>query len=166
MRKLSPAEMAQIAGRAGRHVKDGTFGVTDGCRVLEPEVIEAIEQHRFTPLRSFYWRNRDLNFGSIDMLIVSLEAPPHLPFYFARGTRLIIKPDCACWSKEVRAAVQGAGDVRLLWEVASIPDFRQSLHESHYDLLAGIYMALVSNGVLAKERWHVRSNSLIGLMVI
>ncbi|MEK9708744.1 MAG: helicase-related protein, partial [Alphaproteobacteria bacterium] len=50
MRKLSPAEMAQIAGRAGRHVKDGTFGVTDGCRVLEPEVIEAIEQHRFAPL--------------------------------------------------------------------------------------------------------------------
>ena len=53
--------------------------------------------------------------------------------------------------KEVRAAVQGTSDVRLLWDVASIPDFRQSLNESHYDLLAGVYMALVSNGVLAKD---------------
>ena len=152
MRKLSPAEMAQIAGRAGRHVKDGTFGVTDGCRVLEPEVIEAIEQHRFAPLRSFYWRNRDLNFGSIDMLIESLEAPPPLPFLFRKGDALDHQALIAlAGRKEVRAAVQGAGDVRLLWDVASIPDFRQSLHESHYDLLAGVYMALVSNGVLAKD---------------
>ena len=152
MRKLSQAEMAQIAGRAGRHVKDGTFGVTDGCRVLEPEVIEAIEQHRFAPLRSFYWRNRDLNFGSIDMLIESLEAPPPLPFLFRKGDALDHQALIAlAGRKEVRAAVQGAGDVRLLWDVASIPDFRQSLHESHYDLLAGVYMALVSNGVLAKD---------------
>ena len=152
MRKLLPAEIAQIAGRAGRHVKDGTFGVTDGCRVLEPEVIEAIEQHSFMPLRSFYWRNRDLNFGSIDMLIESLEAPPPLPFLFRKGDALDHQALIALSGrKEVRAAVQGAGDVRLLWDVASIPDFRQSLHESHYDLLAGVYMALVSNGVLAKD---------------
>ena len=52
-------------------VMDGSFGVTDGCRLLEPEVIEAIEQHRFAPLRSFYWRNRALNFGSIELLIES-----------------------------------------------------------------------------------------------
>ena len=63
--------------------------------------------------------------------------------------RLII--NMVAGRKELRAAVQGAGDVRLLWDVASIPDFRQSLHESHYDLLAGVYMALVSNGVLAKD---------------
>ena len=152
MRKLSPAEMAQIAGRAGRHVKDGTFGVTDGCRVLEPEVIEAIEQHRFAPLQSFYWRNHDLNFGSIDLLIESLEAPPPLPFLFRKGDALDHQALIAlAGRKEVRAAVQGAGDVRLLWDVASIPDFRQSLHESHYDLLASVYMALVSNGVLAKD---------------
>ena len=152
MRKLSPAEMAQIAGRAGRHVKDGTFGVTDGCQVLEPEVTEAIEQHRFAPLRSFYWRNRDLNFGSIDMLIESLEAPPPLPFLFRKGDALDHQALIAlAGRKDVRAAVQGAGDVRLLWDVSSIPDFRQSLHESHYDLLAGVYMALVSNGVLAKD---------------
>ena len=152
MRKLAPAEMAQIAGRAGRHVMDGTFGVTDGCRVLEPEVIEAIEQHRFAPLRSFYWRNRALNFGSIDLLIESLEEPPPLPFLFRKGDALDHQALVALAArKEVRAAVQGAADVRLLWAVASIPDFRQSLHESHYELLAGVYMALASHGVLAKD---------------
>ena len=152
MRKLSPAEMAQIAGRAGRHVMDGSFGVTDGCRVLEPEVIEAIEQHRFAPLRSFYWRNRALNFGSVELLIESLEAPPPLPFLFRKGDALDHQALVALAArKEVRAAVQGAADVRLLWAVASIPDFRQSLHESHYDLLAGVYMALASHGVLAKD---------------
>jgi ATP-dependent RNA helicase SUPV3L1/SUV3 len=152
MRKLSPAEMAQIAGRAGRHVMDGTFGVTDSCRVLEPEVIEAIEQHRFAPLRSFYWRNRALNFGSVELLIESLEAPPPLPFLFRKGDALDHQALVALAArKEVRAAVQGAADVRLLWAVASIPDFRQSLHESHYDLLAGVYIALASHGVLAKD---------------
>ena len=152
MRKLSPAEMAQIAGRAGRHVMDGSFGVTDGCRVLEPEVIEAIEQHRFAPLRSFYWRNRALNFGSVELLIQSLEAPPPLPFLFRKGDALDHQALVALAArKDVRAAVQGAADVRLLWAVASIPDFRQSLHESHYDLLAGVYMALASHGVLAKD---------------
>ncbi|MDB4852851.1 helicase-related protein [Alphaproteobacteria bacterium] len=152
MRKLAPAEMAQIAGRAGRHVMDGTFGVTDGCRVLEPEVIEAIEQHRFAPLRSFYWRNRALNFGSIELLVESLEEPPPLPFLFRKGDALDHQALVALAArKEVRAAVQGAADVRLLWAVASIPDFRQSLHESHYELLAGVYMALASHGVLAKD---------------
>ena len=152
MRKLAPAEIAQIAGRAGRHVMDGTFGVTDGCRVLEPEVIEAIEQHRFAPLRSFYWRNRALNFGSVELLVESLEEPPPLPFLFRKGDALDHQALVALAArKEVRAAVQGAADVRLLWAVASIPDFRQSLHESHYDLLAGVYMALASHGVLAKD---------------
>ena len=53
MRKLLPSEMAQIAGRAGRHMNDGSFGVTDGCPALEPEMIDAIEQHRFFALLSF-----------------------------------------------------------------------------------------------------------------
>ena len=152
MRKLFPGELAQIAGRAGRHVKDGSFGVTDGCRVLELDVIEAIEQHRFAPLRSFYWRSRDLNFSSIEMLIESLEAPPPLPFLLRKGDAVDHQTLISLSSRqELRAAVSGAADVRLLWDVASIPDFRQSMHESHYDLLAGIYMALVSNGVLATE---------------
>ncbi len=152
MRKLLPSEMAQIAGRAGRHMNDGSFGVTDGCHALEPEMIDAIEQHRFAPLRAFYWRNRDLAFSSIDQLLGSLEAPPPLPFLFRKGDALDHQALTALASRaEIRNAVSGARDVRLLWAVASIPDFRQSLHENHYDMLANIFLTLVAKGVLGND---------------
>ena len=152
MRKLLPSEMAQIAGRAGRHMNDGSFGVTDGCHALEPEMIDAIEQHRFAPLRAFYWRSRDLAFSSIDQLLGSLEAPPPLPFLFRKGDALDHQALTALASRaEIRDAVSGARDVRLLWAVASIPDFRQSLHENHYDMLANIFLTLVAKGVLGSD---------------
>ncbi|MDC1117863.1 helicase-related protein [Alphaproteobacteria bacterium] len=152
MRKLLPSEMAQIAGRAGRHMNDGSFGVTDGCHALEPEMIDAIEQHRFAPLRAFYWRSRDLAFSSIDQLLGSLEAPPPLPFLFRKGDALDHQALSALASRaEIRDAVSGARDVRLLWAVASIPDFRQSLHENHYDMLANIFLTLVAKGVLGSD---------------
>jgi len=148
-RRLMPAEMAQIAGRAGRHVNDGTFGVTDGCRALEPEMIEAIEQHRFPPLRAFYWRSRDLDFGSLEALLRSLESPPPLPFLFRKGDALDHQALAALAGRApIAAKASTPAAIRLLWAVASIPDFRQSLHENHYDMLAGIYTALVENGVL------------------
>jgi len=152
MRKLLPSEMAQIAGRAGRHMNDGSFGVTDGCHALEPEMIDAIEQHRFAPLRAFYWRSRDLAFSSIDQLLGSLEAPPPLPFLFRKGDALDHQALTALASRDdIRSAVSGARDVRLLWAVASIPDFRQSLHENHYDMLANIFLTLVAKGVLGND---------------
>ncbi|MGB0584018.1 MAG: helicase-related protein, partial [Candidatus Puniceispirillaceae bacterium] len=152
MRKLLPSEMAQIAGRAGRHMNDGSFGVTDGCHALEPEMIDAIEQHRFAPLRAFYWRSRDLAFSSIDQLLGSLEAPPPLPFLFRKGDALDHQALTALASRaEIRNAVSGARDVRMLWAVASIPDFRQSLHENHYDMLANIFLTLMAKGVLGND---------------
>ena len=152
MRKLTASEMAQIAGRAGRHINDGTFGVTDGCHALEPELIEAIEQHRFPPLRAFYWRSRDLNFTSVDMLLESLEAPPPLPFLFRKGDALDHRALMALSGRpEIKDAVSGARQVRLLWEVACVPDFRQSLNENHYEMLASIYLALIEDGVLGTD---------------
>jgi ATP-dependent RNA helicase SUPV3L1/SUV3 len=152
MRKLSPAEMAQIAGRAGRHVNDGTFGVTDGCQALEAEVVEAIEQHRFQPLRAMYWRNCDLDFSSIEALLHSLEAPPPLSFLFRKGDALDHQGLAALAERPgIVAAANTPAAVRLLWDVACIPDFRQSLNENHYDMLAGIYTALVADGVLGVD---------------
>ncbi|MEK9620923.1 MAG: helicase-related protein [Alphaproteobacteria bacterium] len=152
MRKLSPAEMAQIAGRAGRHVNDGTFGVTDGCRALEPEMIEAIEQHRFQPLRSMYWRNSKLDFSSVDALLASLEAPPPLAFLFRKGDALDHQALAALAARpDIMRVTSNAKAVRLLWEVACIPDFRQTLNENHYDMLANIYTTLVADGVLGAD---------------
>ncbi len=152
MRKLSPAEMAQIAGRAGRHVNDGTFGVTDGCCALDLEMIEAIEQHRFQPLQAFYWRSRHLDFSTINTLLTSLETPPSLPFLFRKGDALDHQALVALANRpEILAMATNAHNVRLLWDVACIPDFRQSLSENHYDMLAGIFTALSACGVLRTD---------------
>ena len=152
IRRLSPSEMAQIAGRAGRHMNDGSFGVTGGCQALEPEMIDAIEQHRFAPLRAFYWRSRDLGFSSVDCLLASLETPPPLPFLFRKGDALDHQALIALAGRaDIRDAIAGACDVRLLWAVASIPDFRQSLHENHYDMLATLFLTLVVKGVLGND---------------
>src|SRR6478735_8979748 len=76
-RPLRAVELAQIAGRAGRHMNDGTFGTTAEVGGLDPEVVEAIENHRFDPLRDVQWRNSDLNFVSVSALVTSLNRPPH-----------------------------------------------------------------------------------------
>ncbi|MDC1383267.1 helicase-related protein [Candidatus Puniceispirillum sp.] len=152
MRKLLPSEMAQIAGRAGRHMNDGSFGVTDGCQALEPEMVDAIEQHRFAPLQAFYWRSRDLSFSSVGSLLASLEAAPPLPFLFRKGDALDHQAlNSLAGRPDICDAISGAGDVRLLWAVASIPDFRQSLHENHYDMLASLFLTLVQKGVLGND---------------
>ena len=152
VRRLTAAEMAQIAGRAGRHTNDGTFGVTDGCEVPEPEMIEAIEEHRFEPIRSFWWRSRDLDFASIDDLLDSLDAPPPLPFLFRKADALDHRALAALADRAgIREKAQGQAQVRLLWDVACIPDFRQSLNDDHYDMLAGLYSQLAETGKLGSE---------------
>ena len=85
MRHLYPAEMAQIAGRAGRYTQDGTFGVTEGCRPLEDRMIDAIENHLFPPHKQLYWRNRNLSFESINRLLNSLDAPAPEPFLYRKA---------------------------------------------------------------------------------
>ena len=79
VRRLTPAELGQIAGRAGRHMSDGTFGTTGEIGTLEPELVEAVEAHRFDPLRALHWRNRDLDFRSPRLLLRALERPPPVP---------------------------------------------------------------------------------------
>src|SRR6056297_2453520 len=76
MRPLAPNELAQIAGRAGRGMSHGTFGVTGEAPTLPDEVAHAIMDHRFTPIRKLEWRNAKLPFGNVDALIAALEAKP------------------------------------------------------------------------------------------
>ena len=152
MRRLTAAETAQIAGRAGRHTNDGTFGVTDGCEPPEPEMVEAIEQHRFEPLRNFWWRSRDVDFASVADLLTSLEAPPPMPFLFRKADALDHRALATLSERPaVRDRATDPAQVRLLWDVACIPDFRQSLSDDHYDLLASLYGQLAETGTLGSE---------------
>ena len=153
MRRLTPSELAQIVGRAGRHTTDGTFGVTEDCRPLEQEVIDAIESHYFPPVRQLYWRTRNLNYNTLDGLLKSLEAAAPYAFMVRKGDgvdhltlqALADRPD-------IRELADSPGRLRILWDVAQIPDFRKTLTDSHVVMLARVFDSLARHGQL-NSRW-------------
>ena len=142
-RRLSPAEIAQIAGRAGRHMSDGTFGTTADERPFDPEIVEAVETHRFESLTRLNWRNIRLRFESVPALLQSLEERPR-----AAGLALAREADdqralqALARNREVAGLATHPGAVRLLWEVCQIPDFRKVMSDSHTRLLAHIFLHL------------------------
>ena len=146
-RRLTPAEMAQIAGRAGRHHRDGTFGTLaglggEGAEFSDDEVY-AIEEHRFAPLTRLFWREADPRFDSVDTLIADLSSPPPRPDLAAPRDAIdlavlrILAEDPA-----IGGAVRGAGMVRRLWQVCSLPDFRQQGAETHARFVSRLWQDL------------------------
>ncbi|WP_437966518.1 helicase-related protein [Sorangium sp. So ce260] len=153
VRELDPAELAQIAGRAGRHLADGTFG-TVAPLSLPDGIAAAIEAHRFPPLRRLLWRSSELDRSSIDALLASLRERPR-----ARSLKLVDDAeDTAALARlaedpAVRARARGSEAVGLLWEVCRIPDFRKLLFESHVALLAEIYGQLSGPSAALDTDW-------------
>lgn len=140
MRALYPQELAQIAGRAGRHVENGTFGVTGEGRPLDEEMIDAIENHRFAPVKKLQWRNAGLEFGTVERLVRSLEAPTSNDWLTrARDADDVVALKALSEMPEVRERVTSPADVRLLWDVCRVPDFRSSSTTEHASLLARIF---------------------------
>ena len=171
-RRLSVAEIGQIAGRAGRHMNDGSFGVTDGLPPLEPEEIEAVENHQFPPLRLAYWRNADLDLSSIEILLASLTAPPPVemlqPAEAADDYRAL---RALADDPDIQRLTTSPDQVRLLWDVCQIPDFRNQLSDAHIRLVRHIYMGLANQGRIhedwmAREVKHIdRTDGEIGTLV-
>lgn len=127
-RRLRPAEVGQIAGRAGCHVRDGTFGATTDLGEFPAELIEAVEEHRFEPLVSVQWRNPRLSFQSIDALLESLSRrPPHPWLIRARHADDQQGLEALCRDPEILRRAQRSEDVRLLWEVCQVVDAVPSL---------------------------------------
>ncbi len=153
-RTLEPNELAQIAGRAGRYTRDGTFGVTGELRAIDPAVVEAIENHRFRPLTRLMWRNTRLDHGTVPALIESLEAPPEHPDLLRAREADDLAALKHLWSDpEIAAIAQGGDRVRLLWEVCQVPDFRKAARSDHTSLLARIYRFLLSDGGVIPSDW-------------
>ncbi|MFB3135875.1 MAG: helicase-related protein, partial [Rhodospirillales bacterium] len=144
VRELTPAELAQIAGRAGRHMNAGTFGTTADIGPLDQETAEAIENHRFPPLASLYWRNAQLRFTSLDALRRSLAVPPEGPG-LVRAREADDEAALAALSADADIArlATGADAVRLLWEVCRIPDFGNLMSDAHTRLMGRIYRHLM-----------------------
>ncbi|MGH1354290.1 MAG: helicase-related protein [Thalassovita sp.] len=157
MRYLQANEMAQIAGRAGRGMTDGSFGVTGDVPNLPEETVEAIEEHRFAPVRKIQWRNAALKFGSIEALTRSLEEQPkHELLLRAREADDLMALKSLQSVAEIRARASDAQSVRMLWDVCRIPDFRGISHNEHAGLLEQIFNDLheygrIPNDWLAKQ---------------
>ncbi|MEM9309398.1 MAG: helicase-related protein [Pseudomonadota bacterium] len=152
MRPLAPNELAQIAGRAGRGTKNGTFGVTGEAAQLEDNVARAIMEHRFTPLKRLNWRNSALRFGTIDSLITSLDsAPEHEILVRARQADDVMALKALSQVVDVAARCGTAASVRLLWDVCRIPDFRGISHAEHTGLLEQIFGYLHESGQIPSD---------------
>jgi ATP-dependent RNA helicase SUPV3L1/SUV3 len=148
MRPLYPHELAQIAGRAGRHTEDGTFGVTGEARPFDEDLVEAIETHRFAPVKKLHWRNESLDFGSADRLIRSLEEPTSNEWLTrARDADDLLALKALAALPEVRDRLTEPKRVQLLWDVCRIPDFRSSSGQEHTTLLTRIFEFLVGRGL-------------------
>jgi ATP-dependent RNA helicase SUPV3L1/SUV3 len=153
-RRLTAAEIAQIAGRAGRHMNDGTFGTTDEAEDLEPEIVEAIEAHRFDPLAQLWWRNSHLDFRSGASLWRSLERPPPYPFLTrAAEADDQIALQALLRQPEIARRAANPSATRLLWDVCQIPDFRKIMSEHHARLLGQIYQYLSSAQGRLPDDW-------------
>jgi ATP-dependent RNA helicase SUPV3L1/SUV3 len=161
MRPLAPNELAQIAGRAGRGMADGSFGVTGEAPNLDEGVANAIVNHRFTPIKRLQWRNSDLAFSNVDILIKRLGiSPTNEVFIKARESDDLIALKNLAEMPEVRARAANTSSVRLLWDICRIPDFRGISPAEHANLLSIIFNHLHETGKLP-EAWLARQINLI-----
>lgn len=148
-RRLTEAEIGQIAGRAGRHLRDGTFGVTEPLTGFEQPLIEALEGHDFAPLRSFQWRNGRPDTRTLGALLRALEDPPPDPSLLVTHDaedHLVLK--LLIEQPEIVARAADPEGVALLWDVCQTPDFAQVGSGGHARLMARIFGHLRDDGVL------------------
>jgi len=151
-RKLNPSELAQIAGRAGRAMRDGTFGTTGRCPPFEPEITQALESHAFESVKVLQWRNSTLNFASIGALSASLAETPSEPGL----TRAPIAEDIQVLEHvsrddEVRDMATTRIGVERLWEVCQVPDYRKISPAAHAELAVALYGFLMRKGTIPPD---------------
>lgn len=158
-RHLNNSELAQIAGRAGRYKNDGTFGITSMVKYLDEDSIHAIEQHEFEPITHLHWRSNQLDFSTIHNLIISLNRPSEIQGLVRTDTAIdqatleyLIKDE------DVMKYARGGAANKILWEVASIPDFRKLILAEHATLVSHIYRNLMENGYIDTD-WFAKQVS-------
>jgi ATP-dependent RNA helicase SUPV3L1/SUV3 len=157
VRPLRPDEIGQIAGRAGRHMNDGTFGVTAEAEPLEDETISRVESHRYEPVRILQWRNSALNFLSLNALMESLDAPPPMKgLAKARPAMDYAALKILAANDEFAGMAKGVGAVKRLWDACQLPDFRKLTPDEHVRLVGQIYRYLMSDEGALPEDWLSR----------
>ncbi len=159
-RKLNPSELAQIAGRAGRATRDGTFGTTGRCPPFETEIVQALESHSFEPLKQLQWRNTALDFISVGALQASLsEVPKENGLTRAPVAEDILVLDHASRDHDVRDMATTPEAVARLWEVCQVPDYRKISPASHAELAMTLFGFLMREGHISTD-WFARQVDL------
>jgi len=160
-RNLTPAELGQIAGRAGRHMNDGTFGVTGQVAPFEADLVDRLENHSFDQVGVLQWRNRKLDFSSIERLKDSLrETPDHRRLARARMVDDVIALENVSHDAGARDMAQGPAAIALLWEMCQIPDYRKISAASHAELAATLYRFVMSDEGKIPADWFAHQVSL------
>ena len=152
-RKLNLSEISQIAGRAGRHINDGTFGITGECKQLSSDEIEKLEKHELNKIDLLYWRNSDINFDNLDNLVSSLEKKTNNEFLKKinecedeKVLKFLIKNDKNLKSKCSNDLV------KTFWECCQIPDFSKKAYGNHIEIVKKVFDFLSSkNGKVTNE---------------
>ncbi|HEX3495757.1 MAG TPA: helicase-related protein [Methylocella sp.] len=155
-RRLTPAEFGQIAGRAGRHLRDGTFGTTGRCALFDAELVDALEEHRFDAVQMLQWRNTDLDFSSIAGLAASLDTLPKeegLVRAALAADQMVL--DIASRDEKVVRAAKSRADIARLWECCQIPDYRKLSPAAHAELVLSVFGFVVRAGQIP-DVWFAR----------
>ena len=151
-RNLNPGELGQIAGRAGRHIKDGTFGVTGRVDPFDDELVERLETHQFDQVKVLQWRTERFDFSSIAGLQRSLDAVPRIEGL----TRALPATDQQALEylsryPEISDITDRPDRVEKLWEACALPDYRRITPAQHADLIQSLYFDLVRRGTVNED---------------
>ncbi|TCT35266.1 helicase-related protein [Martelella mediterranea] len=151
-RNLNPGELAQIAGRAGRHMRDGTFGVTSRVAPFDAELTEKIETHTFDPVRVLQWRSKSLDFSSLASLRRSLDEVPRvqgltraLPAVDQRALEFLAR------NPEIAEKADRSDRIEMLWETCALPDYRRIAPAQHAELIASLYLDIIEHGAVNED---------------
>ncbi len=156
-RSLNPGELGQVAGRAGRYMNDGTFGVTGESEPFDQEMIDRLENHNFDTVKTLQWRNRDLDMRSLDGLRKSLGYYPKLQgLTRAQSGPDILALDAICRDDASSSLIKNAKDVELAWEACQIPDYRNISEGEHAHLVGRVIQFLKSKDGYISEDWFIR----------
>jgi ATP-dependent RNA helicase SUPV3L1/SUV3 len=153
-RQLTPAELGQVAGRAGRHLNDGTFGVSGEAEPFEQDVIDRLENHNFESVRVLQWRNRDLDFRSFDTLRKSLgKLPDREGLTRAQNAPDVDALESVSRDESLRNYINTEAQVMRAWEACQIPDYRNISPAEHAHLVGRVVHFLHSGKGYIPEDW-------------
>ncbi len=160
-RELTPSELGQIAGRAGRHTNDGTFGVTANAEPFQQGIIDLLESHEYEAVKVLQWRNSDLDFSTLDNLKASLKVAPTKPrLVRARLADDVVALENVTLDKEVKELAVAPAAIKRLWEACQIPDYQKISATNHCELISQLYKFTMSDKGVIPEDWFAEQVAL------